>query len=123
MISSLEKRRAIPLYFAQLFKLLSDMVNVMNDSWFSSMSLLSSLFSTSVSTATAKKRKKDQCFLGKVLRHNNSHRKVEATFQSSNWEVLFCVSNVVSGQLFSFSRRSDSGECCEMESEMVLNVD
>ena len=88
----------------------------MNDSRFSSMSLLSSLCFTSVGRATTKKRTKDQCFLGKVLCHNNSHRKVEATFQSSIWEFLFCVSNVASGQLFSFSRRSDSEECCEMES-------
>ena len=104
----------------------------MNDSWFSSMSLLSSLLFTSVGTATAKKKTKDQCFLGKVLCHNNSHTKVEATFQLNIWAVLFSVSNVVinkkwhspaSGQLLAFSRRLDSGECCEMESEMLLNVD
>ena len=117
---------------SRLFKLRSDMVNAMNDSWFSSMSLLSSLFSTSVGRATAKKRTKDQCFLGKVLCHNNSHRKVEATFQLNICAVLFCVSNVAinkkwhspaSGQLLAFSRRLDSGECYEMEIEMLLNVD
>ena len=79
-----------------------------------------------------KKRQKDQCFLGKVLCHNNSHRKVEATFQLNICAVLFCVSNVAinkkwhspaSGQLLAFSRRLDSGECYEMESEMLLNVD
>ena len=80
----------------------------------------------------AKKRKKDQCFLAKVLCHNNSHRKVEATLQLNIWAVLFCVSNVAinkkwhsptCGQLLAFSRRLDSGECYEMESEMLLNVD
>ena len=79
-----------------------------------------------------KKEKKDQCFLGKVLCHNNSHRKVEATFQLSIWAVLFCVSNVAinkkwhssaSGQLLAFSKRLDSGECCEVDSEMLFNVD
>ena len=104
----------------------------MNDSWFSSMSLLSSLFFTSVGTATATKRTKGQCFLGKVLCHNNSHRKVGATFLLNICAVLFCVSNVAinkkwhspaSGQLLAFSRRLDSGECYEMESEMLLNVD